>query len=126
MKRAAVTRIHLLATLGALLFLAACASGPVTHYSAPEGDWKARITSQERNGIEVSAAVPSASESEELFGKPLYKQGIQPVWLEITNGRNVYVNFLPVGLDPQYFTPLEVANTDLKDKRKKKRPGLKS
>ena len=124
MSRATVTPIHLLATLGTLLFLAACVSGPPTHYSAPEGDWKARITSQERNGIKVSAAVPSASESEELFGKPLYKQGIQPVWLQITNGRDVHMSFLPVGLDPQYFTPLEVANTDFKDKQKDDRVTL--
>lgn len=118
MSHTTVTPIHLLAMLCTLLFLAACVSEPTTHYSAPEGDWKARITSQERNGIKVSAAVPSASESEELFGKPLYKQDIQPVWLEITNGRDVYMNFLPVGLDPQYFTPLEVANTDFKNKQK--------
>ncbi len=118
MSLTAVTRIHLLAALGALLFQTSWASEPTTQYSAPEGDWKARITSQEKSGIKVSAAVPSAKETKELFGKPLYKQGIQPVWLEITNGRDVFVSFLPVGLDPQYFTPLEVANTDLKDKQK--------
>jgi len=101
---------------GALLFLVACASAPTAHYSVPEGDWKARITTQENGGIKVSAAVPSAKETKEIFGKPLYKQGIQPVWLEIRNDRDSTINFLPVGLDPQYFTPLEVAHTDLKDK----------
>jgi hypothetical protein len=108
-------RIQLASLAGALLFLAACTSAPATHYSFPEGDWKARITHQENNGIKVSAAVPSAKEAQKLFGKPLYKKGIQPVWLEIHNGRNAKVSFLPVGLDPQYFTPLEVANTDLKN-----------
>ena len=104
---------------GTLLFLVACSSTPTTQvYSAPEGDWKARISSQEKDGVKVSAAVPSAKESQEIFGKPLYKKGIQPVWLEITNNREGIINFLPVGLDPQYFTPLEVANTDLKDKDK--------
>ncbi len=99
--------------LGALLFLVACASSQTAQSPIPEGDWQARIQSQENAGIKVSAAVPSAKESKELFGKPLYKQGIQPVWLEITNNRKAYVSFLPVGLDPQYFTPLEVAHTDL-------------
>ena len=104
---------------GTLLFLTACCSAPTSQiYSVPEGDWKARITSQEKDGIKVSAAVPSAEESQEIFGTPLYKKGIQPVWLEISNNRERRVSFLPVGLDPQYFTPLEVANTDLKDKNK--------
>jgi hypothetical protein len=112
-----VNRLRPTLYLISLLFLTACASAPPSAQPAlPEGDWKARITQQEKDGIKVSAAVPSAKESEELFGKPLYKQGIQPVWLEITNNTNTRVNFLPVGLDPQYFSPLEVANTDLKSK----------
>lgn len=103
--------------LAALLFLAACASAPTYHPDMPEGDWKSRAQSQQANGVEVTAAVPSARESRELFGMPLYKKGIQPVWLQIRNNRETVVNFLPVGLDPQYFSPLEVANTDLKDKK---------
>ena len=116
MRVTSMTRLSLPLLAGALLFLAACSSTPTQVYSVPEGDWKSRITSQEKDGITVSAAVPSAKESQEIFGKPLYKQGIQPVWLEISNNREQRINFLPVGLDPQYFTPLEVANTDLKDK----------
>jgi len=111
-------RIHWLLAACALLLVSGCASTPTTHSSVPEGDWKARITSQEKNGIKVSAAVPSAKETSELFGKQLYKKGIQPVWLEISNNRDTWVNFLPVGLDPQYFTPLEVAHTDLTEKGK--------
>ena len=104
--------------ISALLFLSACASAPSYHpdMPMPEGDWKARAQSQQAEGIEVTAAVPSAKEAKELFGMPLYKKGIQPVWLRISNSRDTRVSFLPVGLDPQYFTPLEVANTDLKDK----------
>jgi hypothetical protein len=97
----------------ALLCLVACAAAPST---LPEGDWRARIQVQEKDGVTVSAAVPSAKESRELFRKELYSQGIQPVWLEITNNRETIVSLLPVGLDPQYFTPLEVANSDLKQK----------
>ena len=119
MRISSKARLSLPLLAGTLLFVAACSSTPTTQvYSVPEGDWKARITGQEKDGIKVSAAVPSAKESQELFGKPLYKQGIQPVWLEISNNREARVNFLPVGLDPQYFTPLEVANTELKNKDK--------
>jgi hypothetical protein len=113
------TRIPLPLLAATLLFLVACSSVPTSQiYSVPEGDWKARISSQEKDGIKVSVAVPSAKESEEIFGKPLYKKGIQPVWLEISNNRERRVSFLPVGLDPQYFSPLEVANTELKDRKK--------
>jgi hypothetical protein len=113
------TRILLPLLAGTLLFLVACSSVPTSQvYSVPEGDWKARISSQEKDGIKVSVAVPSAKESQEIFGRPLYKKGIQPVWLEISNNRERKVNFLPVGLDPQYYSPLEVANTELKDKEK--------
>ncbi len=118
MKRSFRIFLTCLLAAGALLFLSACASAPGSHPDIPEGDWKDRAQTQEQNGIEVSAAVPSARESQELFGMPLYKKGIQPVWLRISNNRDSRVNFLPVGLDPQYFTPLEVANTDLKDKDK--------
>jgi len=102
----------------ALLLLVACASSPAPNQVIPPGDWQARITSQEQGKIKVAASVPSAKEAQQLFGMPLYKKGIQPVWLEITNNRDDAITFLPVGLDPQYFTPLEVANTDLEDKSK--------
>lgn len=93
-----------------LLVLAACASGPGAVKPIPEGDFRERVQTQEQAGIRVSAGVPSSKESKELFGKPLYKRGIQPVWLKIENSLEHPVNFLPVGLDPKYFTPLEVAN----------------
>ena len=109
-------RIRLFTTATALLFLVACATTAPPPEYLKEGDWKARITSQEVDGIKISAAVPSAKESKALFGKPLYKRDIQPVWLEVQNNNPFTVSFLPVGLDPSYYTPLEVANTDLKDK----------
>lgn len=115
MKRTGLLRPPLLLVIIALaLLLAGCASTSAPVYQVPEGDWKARMQTQESNGIVVSTAVPSAKETQAIFGKPLYKKGIQPVWLEISNQRPELVTFLPVGLDPQYFTPLEVANADLK------------
>jgi len=104
-----------LLALAWVLLLAACASAPAPVSQIPEGDYRERIQVQESGGVRVSAAVPSASESRSIFGKPLYKKGIQPVWLKIENGREAPVMFLPVGLDPQYFSPLEVANLDAKD-----------
>ena len=97
------------------LLLTACASSPDA--VIPEGDFRERIQIREKGGIEVSAGVPSAKESKELFDQPLYKRGIQPVWLRIENNRDEPVTFLPVGLDAKYYTPLEVANYDSADKK---------
>jgi hypothetical protein len=74
-----------------------------------EVPFKERAQTQVENNIRVTAAVLSAEESEAVFGVPLYKKGIQPVWLEIENNDEDLVAFLPVGLDPDYFAPLEVA-----------------
>jgi hypothetical protein len=101
--------------LACLFLLTACASAPRPVTEMPEGDYRERIQVQEAGGIRVSAAVPSAKESQSLFGKPLYKNGMQPVWLKIQNSRDTAVTFLPVGLDPEYFPPLEVANLDASD-----------
>jgi len=74
-----------------------------------EVPFKERAQTQVENNIRVTAAVLSAEESEAVFGVPLYKKGIQPVWLEIENNDEEGVWFAPVGLDPDYFAPLEVA-----------------
>ncbi len=92
------------------LVLSACASSPEPVNTIPEGDFRDRIQIQDDEGIRVSAGVPSAKETAKIFGKPLYKDNIQPVWLKIENQKETPVIFLPVGLDPQYYTPLEVAN----------------
>jgi len=95
-----------------LLLLAACASTPSPGGDA-ESEFLERAQRQEAAGMHVIAAVPSAEETRRIFGKDLYKEGIQPVWVSIENLRDAYVAFLPVGLDPHYFSPLEVANLDL-------------
>jgi len=104
------------AVIISLLLVSACSSSPQTE-TVFEGDYLDRTQHQEENGIRVSAAVPSADESRKIFGSPLYRQGVQPVWLEIQNNRDEVVSFLPVGLDPAYFTPIEAANMDLKDEK---------
>ena len=60
-------------------------------------------------GVRVSAMVPSPEESRTIFGIDLEKKGIQPLWLEIENDTDGTLLFLPTGLDPWYFSPLEVS-----------------
>jgi hypothetical protein len=98
------------------LILSGCASTPSPVNQIPEGDFRERIQVQQDGGVRVSVGVPSASETEEIFDKPLYKRRIQPVWLKIENLRQTPITFLPVGLDPDYYTPLEVANFGTADK----------
>ena len=96
-----------------LLLLHACASSPpVTSDDA--GDYLARAQTQVEDGISVTAGVPDRKETREIFGFDLYKRGVQPVWLEVTNTSDRNVTVLPAGLDPGYFSPTEAANLDLK------------
>lgn len=68
-----------------------------------------RAHTKVENNVRVSAAVPDAVETRQIFGVDLYRSGIQPVWIEIENKDEQPVWFLPAGLDPMYFTPLEAA-----------------
>jgi hypothetical protein len=75
-----------------------------------------RAETQIEAGVRVTTAVPSASETNELFGISLYRKRIQPVWLEIENKTDASVTFLPVGLDRDYHSPIEVASLMRKEK----------
>jgi hypothetical protein len=99
-----------------LALIVACSASPQPT-PGMEGDYLDRAQTQEKDGIRVTAGVPSAEESKNLFGTSLYRRGVQPVWLSIENTRDENVSFLPVGLDPTYFTPIEVANLNVKDKK---------
>ena len=74
-----------------------------------EASLKQRAETQSEKGVRVSAAVLSAEEAETMFGRPLYKKGIQPIWLEIENLADTRVWFPPVSVDRDYFAPLEAA-----------------
>ncbi len=66
--------------------------------------------SKSHGAVRVTVAIPSEDESARLFGVSLAREGIQPVWLEIENGGETPFYFAPLGVDPDYFTPLEAAN----------------
>jgi hypothetical protein len=93
------------------LLVAGCAS---SGYDAPakvdEGSIRARAATTSKNDIRASAAVPTAEEARAIFGVDLEEKGIQPLWLEISNGGQRSFAFLPTGVDPEYFAPLEAAH----------------
>ena len=99
---------HRLALIGCMLLFIGCASSfnPQPIEKVP---FKERAQTQSQNGVMVTATVLSAAESVAKFGVNLYRQNIQPVWLEIENNDDQAVWFSPIGLDPHYFTPLEAS-----------------
>ena len=108
-------RVYTPALLLFSLVLSACSSTPEKAPPQLQGSYQDRIVVQEDKGVTVSAGVPGADEAREIFGQDLYKQGVQPVWLRIENRRSEALTFLPVGLDPYYYSPLEVANINLRN-----------
>ena len=73
------------------------------------GALRQRAETAVADDIRVSAAIPSREESMAILGIDLSEKKIQPVWLEIENNSDRPVYFLRTGLDPEYFSPREVA-----------------
>ena len=88
---------------------AGCASTSYRPSSIEEVGALARLQTQSRNGLEVSATVLSPQETETLFGADLAKEMVQPVWLDVRNDTDRPYLFFPVSLDRDYYSPLEAA-----------------
>ncbi len=90
-----------------IVWLPACTTyNPIPMEQVP---FMERSQTQTVGGLTVTAAVLSHEESEKIFGRPLAKKGIQPVWLEIKNGEDVPYALISRSLDPTYFSASEVA-----------------
>jgi hypothetical protein len=74
-----------------------------------EVPFKNDAQTQSKDGITVSVSVPSDEQSEDLFGVNLAAKDIQPVWLSVKNDNEIPCIFLPITLDPDYFSPNEAA-----------------
>jgi len=90
-----------------LMIMGGCASTNIA--AETSASFLERKHTEVKGDVRVSAAVPSAAETRKALGASLYTKGIQPVWLEIENRGEVGLNFLPVGTDPLYFTPIQSA-----------------
>ena len=86
--------------------LVACAGAPPQKEPL---DYRARAETQTAGRVRVSAVVLSPQESEITFEKPLARKGIQPIWLEIENHEDKEFILMMLSLDPDYFSPSEVA-----------------
>ena len=92
-----------------LSILSACSTQSYHHESTASFPVRERALTQAEGDIRISASVPGPAEANAIFGIPIYKRGIQPVWLEIANNSPERLRFAPTALDPAYFSPLEVA-----------------
>ncbi|MFV1974573.1 MAG: LssY C-terminal domain-containing protein [Candidatus Scalindua sp.] len=89
------------------LTLFGCASfNPRTVDEVP---FRERAQVQSDDNVRITAAVLSPEETKELFDLPLYRRGIQPIWLEIENMDEKPVWFPRISVDQNYFAPFEVA-----------------
>ena len=93
----------------AALLLSACATAPYAPAALESVPFQDRAQTQMNGPVTVSAAVPGPQETRALFDLPLYDSGIQPVWIEVRNGTDSRMRYAPVGTDPDYFSPQEVA-----------------
>jgi hypothetical protein len=77
----------------------------------PSGDasFIARAQQKSASGIKVNVSALGARESQQSFGENLAKHNIQPVWLSIENETDDQLVFLPITMDPDYYSPYEVS-----------------
>jgi hypothetical protein len=95
-------------TICLAIFVGACATfeKPATTINSQVCE---RALTKESSGIRVSTAVVGTEEAREIFGIDLFQKNIQAVWLEIENNTDRPLILLPTSMDPDYFSPLEVA-----------------
>jgi hypothetical protein len=99
-----------LGCLASALLLAGCAGSG--NFVAPSSDawtFQQRAVTQSKDDLTITTAVPGAEETRALTGLDLYGQGIQPVWLRVENNGDRTYWLVHKSVDPDYFSPLEVA-----------------
>ncbi len=69
----------------------------------------ARAQQKSADGLKVSINVLSARESRKNFRENLAESNILPVWLSIENETDDQLAFLPISMDPDYYSPYEVS-----------------
>ncbi|HWL09649.1 MAG TPA: LssY C-terminal domain-containing protein, partial [Planctomicrobium sp.] len=83
-----------------------------TTWYAPEPGLRTFMTrgqTQETPLAQVTVAVLSAHEGRRVFGVPLSRRGIQPVFLRIVNRQETPLRLSLLEIDPHYYTSLEAA-----------------
>ena len=108
---AAAIRIFAVAMLVFALSLMMASINSFTFSPDTSGDasFMARAQSKSAPGLEVKASALGARESQQSFGENLARQNVQPVWLSIENETDEALVFLPITMDPDYYSSYEVS-----------------
>jgi hypothetical protein len=104
---AGILKTTLASIIITIVFVGCAAIGPPSETEML--DYKSRATTRSDGGVLVSASVLSADESHDVYGVPLAKKGIQPVWIQVENGDDVAYWLMSPGLDPNFFPTSEAA-----------------
>jgi hypothetical protein len=75
-------------------------------------DFAKRAQTQSGPQAAVTVAVLDAPESEQYFGVPMARRGLQPVLLKIENHSQALLRLQLLRIDPNYYTPLEAAGVN--------------
>ena len=97
---------------GALLVLsglAACTPYWQEPIPADQIEFETESKSFSRGGATVTVAVPSAADTEQLFGTDLYASHVQPVWIKVENQTGQDLIMLRHAVDDAYISPAEAA-----------------
>jgi len=108
--------LTLLSSVLLALTFVGCAAPPLRPIDTT--DYKDRLQTQQDGKLRASVAALSDEESERVYGVPLAKKGIQPVWIEIENDDTRAYWLSSSGLDPNFFPASEAAEAfagDAKD-----------
>ena len=104
-----IGRVVISTGLIVLVSIAFVGCAQFTHQIPEELPFMDRAQTKTEGGVRVTAAVPSAEESEQIFGFPLANKNIQPVWLEIENNSDTDFFLFHVAMDPDIYSTGEVA-----------------
>ena len=93
----------------ALSGLAACTPYWQEPIPADQIEFETESKSVSRGGATVTVAVPSAADTEQLFGTDLYASHVQPVWIKVENQTGQDLIMLRHAVDDAYISPAEAA-----------------
>lgn len=94
--------------LAALLLALAGTLGPAALPARAQPD-VGPLSTAVRDGVTVRVGLPSEAQLTAIFGVPVLRKGIQPVWVEIANATGEALWYLPITTDPTYYSPAEAS-----------------